>query len=154
MKWVIIIPDGCADYPVDSLGGKTPLQKANIPAMDEIARIGLVGQSDNVPLHLPAGSEVANMSLLGYDPNLYFTGRAPIEAAAQGIQLGPDDWAIRCNLVTVQNQIMVDFTADHVSNAEATQLLTTAQERLGSDSLKFILIQRLQIILQRFYLMQ
>ena len=138
MKWVIIIPDGCADYPVDSLGGKTPLQKANIPAMDEIARIGLVGQSDNVPLHLPAGSEVANMSLLGYDPNLYFTGRAPIEAAAQGIKLGPYDWAIRCNLVTVQNQIMVDFTADHVSNAEATQLLTTAQERLGSDSLKFI----------------
>ena len=138
MKWVIIIPDGCADYPVDSLGGKTPLQKANIPAMDEIARIGLVGQSDNVPLHLPAGSEVANMSLLGYDPNLYFTGRAPIEAAAQGITLGPYDWAIRCNLVTVQNQIMVDFTADHVSNAEATHLLTTAQERLGSDSLKFI----------------
>ena len=138
MKWVIIIPDGCADYPVDSLGGKTPLQKAIIPAMDEIARIGLVGQSDNVPLHLPAGSEVANMSLLGYDPNLFFTGRAPIEAAAQGIQLGPDDWAVRCNLVTVQNQIMVDFTADHVSNAEATQLLTTAQERLGSDSLEFI----------------
>ncbi len=138
MKWVIIIPDGCADYPVDSLGGKTPLQKAILPAMDEIARIGLVGQSDNVPLHLPAGSEVANMSLLGYDPNLYFTGRAPIEAAALGITLGPDDWAIRCNLVTVQNQIMVDFTADHVSNAEAAQLLATAQERLGSDSLKFI----------------
>ncbi|HUP76920.1 MAG TPA: phosphoglycerate mutase, partial [Pirellula sp.] len=138
MKWVIIIPDGCADYPVASLGGKTPLQKANIPAMDEIARIGLVGQTDNVPQHLPAGSEVANMSLLGYDPNLYFTGRAPIEAAAQGIKLGPYDWAIRCNLVTVQNQFMIDFTADHVSNAEATQLLTTAQERIGSDSLKFI----------------
>ena len=137
MKWVIIIPDGCADYPVESLGGKTPMQQANIPAMDEIARLGLVGQSDNVPLQFPAGSEVANMSLLGYDPYQYFTGRAPIEAAAQGTVLGPDDWAIRCNLVTVQNQIMVDFTADHISNAEAIQLLKTAQEKLGSDSLEF-----------------
>ncbi len=137
MKWVIIIPDGCADYPIESLGGKTPLQQANIPAMDEIARLGLVGQSDNVPLRFPAGSEVANMSLLGYDPNQFFTGRAPIEAAAQGIRLGPDDWAIRCNLVTVQNQIMVDFTADHISTAEATQLLRTAQEELGNESLEF-----------------
>ena len=77
------------------------------------------------------------MSLLGYDPNQYFTGRAPIEAAAQGIVLGPDDWAIRCNLVTVQNQVMVDFTADHISNAEAIQLLRTAQERLGNECLEF-----------------
>ncbi len=138
MKWVIIIPDGCSDYPVESLGGKTPLQHANIPAMDEIARLGLVGQSDNVPLNFPAGSEVANMSLLGYDPNLYFTGRAPIEAAAQGIRLGPNDWAIRCNLVTVQNQVMVDFTADHISTAEAISLLRTAQEKLGNESLEFI----------------
>ena len=138
MKWVIIIPDGCSDYPVESLGGKTPLQHARIPAMDEIASLGVVGQSDNVPLHFPAGSEVANMSLLGYDPNKYFTGRAPIEAAAQGIKLGPHDWAVRCNLVTVQNQIMVDFTADHISTAEATELLRSAQESLGSESLEFI----------------
>ncbi len=138
MKWVIIIPDGCSDYPVESLGGKTPLQHANIPAMDEIARFGLVGQSDNVPLNFPAGSEVANMSLLGYDPNLYFSGRAPIEAAAQGIRLGPDDWAIRCNLVTVQNQVMVDFTADHISTGEAIPLLRTAQEKLGNESLEFM----------------
>lgn len=138
MKWVIIIPDGCSDYPVESLGGKTPLQQARIPAMDEIAKLGLVGQSDNVPLHFPAGSEVANMSLLGYDPNQYFSGRAPIEAAAQGIQLGLHDWAVRCNLVTVQNQVMVDFTADHVSTAEATLLLKSAQEKLGNESLEFV----------------
>ena len=138
MKWVIIIPDGCADYPVESLGGKTPLQFANIPAMDEIARMGLVGQSDNVPLHFPAGSEVANMSLLGYDPNQFFTGRAPIEAAAQGIVLGPDDWAIRCNLVTVENQIMVDFTADHISSAEATELLRAMQEKANDATLEFV----------------
>ncbi len=138
MKWVIIIPDGCSDYPVESLGGKTPLQQARIPAMDEIAKLGLVGQSDNVPLHFPAGSEVANMSLLGNDPNQYFSGRAPIEAAAQGIQLGPHDWAVRCNLVTVQNQVMVDFTADHISTAEATQLLQTVQEKLGNEFLEFV----------------
>ena len=138
MKWVIIIPDGCADYPIESLGGKSPLQQASLPCMDEIARLGLVGQSDNVPLHFPAGSEVANMSLLGYDPNRYFSGRAPIEAAAQGIQLGPNDWAVRCNLVTIEHQIMVDFTADHISTAEAIQLLQTAQEKLGSEFLEFI----------------
>jgi 2,3-bisphosphoglycerate-independent phosphoglycerate mutase len=138
MKWVIIIPDGCADYAVESLGGKTPLQYANVPAMDEIARLGIVGQSDNTPLHFPAGSEVANMALFGYDPNLYFTGRAPIEAAAQGIQLGPHDFAIRCNLVTVIDQVMVDFTADHISNAEGKELLKACQEKLGSDRWEFV----------------
>jgi 2,3-bisphosphoglycerate-independent phosphoglycerate mutase len=138
MKWVIIIPDGCADTPVESLGGKTPLQVANIPAMHEIAKLGIVGRSDNVPIHFPAGSEVANMSLLGYDPNQFFSGRAPIEAAAQGIVLGPNDWAIRCNLVTVQDQIMVDFTADHISSDEAAMLLKSAQEQLGNDSLEFV----------------
>src|SRR4029078_4798489 len=75
MKYAIVIPDGCADEPQASLGGKTPLQAAATPAMDEIARLGVVGRSDNVPGHLPAGSDVANLSLFGYDPNKYFTGR-------------------------------------------------------------------------------
>lgn len=128
MKYAIIIPDGCADKNVESLGGKTPLQAANTPAMDEIARSGTVGQSDNVPAHLPAGSEVANMALFGYDPNKYFTGRAPIEAAAQGIQLGPHDWAIRCNTVTIEQQTMIDFTAGHVSTEESRRILASMQE--------------------------
>src|SRR3954468_2894330 len=138
MKYAIIIPDGCADEPQSSLGGKTPLQAAHTPAMDEIARLGVVGRSNNVPAHLPPGSDVANLSLFGYDPNKYFTGRAPLEAAAQGIQLGADDWAIRCNLVTVEDQIMRSFTADHISTAEATELLKSAQESLGSDYLEFV----------------
>jgi 2,3-bisphosphoglycerate-independent phosphoglycerate mutase len=137
-KIVIIIPDGCADLPVESLGGKTSLQAANLPGMDAIARAGIVGRADNVPARYTPGSEVANMSLLGYDPDVYFTGRAPIEAAAQGIELGPYDWAIRCNLVTIQDQVMVDFTADHVSNDEARQLLRTAQEHLGTEQLEFV----------------
>ena len=130
MKYVIVIPDGCADEPIDSLGGKTPLQAADLPAMDDLARRGALALSNNTPHHLPAGSEVANLCLLGYDPHVYSTGRAPLQAAAQGITLGPDDWAIRCNLVTIEDQIMVDFTADHISTAEATELLASAQREL------------------------
>src|SRR6187399_1295735 len=138
MKYAIIIPDGCADEPQASLKGKTPLQAANTPAMDEIARLGVVGRSNNVPAHLPAGSDVANLSLFGYDPNKYFTGRAPLEAAAQGIELGPDDWAVRCNLVTVENQTMRDFTAGHISTPEATALLKSLQEAMGDPKLEFM----------------
>ncbi len=137
MKYAIIIPDGAADEQQESLGGKTPLQAAHTPAMDKVARAGVVGRSNNVPLSLPAGSDVACLSLLGYNPMEHFTGRAPLEAAAQGIELGPDDWAIRCNLVTVQNQTMRDFTAGHISTEEATQLLATAQECIGSEWLQF-----------------
>lgn len=138
MKYAIVIPDGCADEPQESLGGKTPLQAANTPAMDAIAAAGVVGRANHVPEHLPAGSDVANMSLLGYDPNANFTGRAPLEAAAQGIELGPEDWAIRCNLVTIEEQIMRDFTAGHISTDEAAALLTTAQEQLGRAELEFV----------------
>jgi 2,3-bisphosphoglycerate-independent phosphoglycerate mutase len=138
MKYAIIIPDGCADEPIEALGGKTPLQAANIPAMDEIARLGVVGRSNNTPAHLPAGSDVANLSLFGYDPNVYFTGRAPLEAAAQGIKLGPEDWAIRCNLVMIEDGIMRSFTAGHISSAEAKELLQAAQKHLGADNLEFI----------------
>ena len=137
MKYAIIIPDGCADEPQESLGGKTHLQAASTPNMDAIAVAGVVGRANNVPDSLPAGSDVANLSLFGYDPLKYFTGRAPLEAAAQGIPLGNEDWAIRCNLVTVQEQTMRDFTAGHISSDEARALLKTAQEKLGSDRLQF-----------------
>lgn len=138
MKYAIVIPDGCADLPLDALGGKTPLQVANIPNMHALASSGLVARTDNVPAHLPAGSEVANLTLLGYDPNRFFTGRAPIEAAAQGIQLGNQDWAIRCNLVTVTDQTMIDFTADHISDAEARELLGAMQETVTDERLTFV----------------
>ncbi|MFC1757794.1 cofactor-independent phosphoglycerate mutase [Planctomycetota bacterium] len=138
MKYAIIIPDGCADEPLEQLGGKTPLQFADVPGMDAIAAAGVVGRAFNVPEHLPPGSDVANLSLLGYNPNEYFTGRAPMEAAAQGIKLGTDDWAIRCNLVTVQDQIMKDFTADHISDGDAAALLATMQEALGESRFEFI----------------
>jgi 2,3-bisphosphoglycerate-independent phosphoglycerate mutase len=138
VKYAIIIPDGCSDFPMQELNGRTPLQAASIPAMDEIARCGQVARTDNVPRHLPAGSEVANLTLFGYDPNRYFTGRAPIEAAAQGIPMGADDWAVRCNLVTIVDQIMVDFTADHISTAEATELLATLAASISDPQLEFV----------------
>jgi 2,3-bisphosphoglycerate-independent phosphoglycerate mutase len=131
MKFAIIIPDGCADEPQASLGGRTPLQAAQTPAMDAIATAGIVGRANNVPAGFTPGSDVANMSLLGYDVKKSFAGRAPIEAAAQGIELGPDDWAVRCNLVTVQGQIMRDFTAGHISTEEGTRLLADVQASLA-----------------------
>ncbi len=129
MKYVIVIPDGCADEPQEALGEKTPLESANTPAMDRIAAAGVVGRANHTPRHLTAGSDVANMSLLGYSPLENFSGRAPLEAAAQGIELGEHDWCIRCNLVTIQDQVMRDFTAGHISTDEARQLLATAQEK-------------------------
>ena len=138
MKYAIVIPDGAADEPQDSLGGQTPLQAARVPAMDAVAAAGVLGRATFVPASMPSGSDVANLALFGYDPLAYFTGRAPLEAAAQGIALGPGDWAVRCNLVTIENQIMCDFTAGHISTAEAAALLQSAQEKLGSQRLQFV----------------
>jgi 2,3-bisphosphoglycerate-independent phosphoglycerate mutase len=133
MKYVIVIPDGAADEPQESLGGKTPIEAARTPNMDRLATMGVVARACHTPPALPAGSEIGNLSLLGYNPFENFTGRAPMEAAAQGIQLGPQDWAIRCNLVTVEDHVMRDFTADHISTEEGTKLLATAQEKIASD---------------------
>jgi 2,3-bisphosphoglycerate-independent phosphoglycerate mutase len=143
MKYVIVIPDGAADAPQESLGGRTPFQAARTPALDALAARGRVGLTNHVPDSLPPGSEVACMSLMGYDPLAYFTGRAPLEAAAQGISLGADDWAVRCNLVTIApgdagpdgliSAYMEDFTAGHVSSEEAAELLTAAQRGLAAD---------------------
>ncbi len=138
MKYAIIIPDGAADEAQASLDGRTPLQAADVPAMDAVAAAGVVGRASNVPETMPPGSDVANLSLLGYNPMEHFTGRAPLEAAAQGIELGPEDWAVRCNLVTIEDQVMRDFTAGHISTEEAARLLETAQEQLGDDRLQFV----------------
>src|SRR5579872_1942290 len=132
MKFALVIPDGCADEPQDALGGRTPLQAARTPQMDEIVRLGVIGRSDNVPASMPSGSDVATMSLFGYDPLKYHTGRAPLEAAAQGIELGPDDWAIRCNLVTILNGIMVSFTAGQIPNELARRVIDELQRGLAS----------------------
>jgi len=138
VKYAIIIPDGCADEPQPSLQGKTPLEAAHLPAMDAVVKAGLIALGNHTPAALPAGSDTANLSLLGYDPLTHYTGRAPLEAAAQGIALAPGDWAVRCNLVTIENQVMRDFTAGHVSSEEAAELLATLQAKFGSDEARFL----------------
>src|SRR5262249_42750168 len=131
MKYAIIIPDGCADEPQESLGGKTPLQAAHKPSMNRIAQTGVVGRSNNVPQPLTPASDVATLSLFGYDPLQVYTGRAPLETAAMGIALGPNDWAIRCNLVTVENEEMRDFTAGHITDADGRALIEAIEQKLG-----------------------
>src|SRR5438477_6326730 len=131
MKYAIIIPDGCADEPQETQCGKTPLQAARKPNMDRIAQTGVVGRSNNVPASLTPASDVATLSLFGYDPLEVYTGRAPLETAAMGLKLGPEDWAIRCNLVHVDNEEMRDFTAGHITPADGAALMKTIQDRLG-----------------------
>jgi 2,3-bisphosphoglycerate-independent phosphoglycerate mutase len=123
MKYAIIIPDGAADEPLKELGGKTPIEAAHTPNMDAIAMEGRQGLARTVPPGFESGSDVATMCLLGYDPAVYHTGRAPLEAAAQNIPLSPSDWVFRCNLVTVIDGIMKDHSAGGITDAEAQKLL-------------------------------
>jgi 2,3-bisphosphoglycerate-independent phosphoglycerate mutase len=134
MKHVIIIPDGCADWAIESLGNRTPLQAAHLPNIQALARSGIVGQSCNVPHGFTPGSDVATLGLLGFNPSLYYTGRAPLEAAAQGIELSDNDWAIRCNLVTLHQATMLSFSAGHISSPEAAEIVTTLNEQIAPKS--------------------
>ncbi len=133
MKYAIIIPDGASDEPQAALGGKSPLQAAHLPEMDRIAREGVLGLSRNVPDQFVPASDVATLSLLGYDPVRFYTGRAPLEAVAMGIELGPDDWAIRCNLMTILDGRMTDFTAGHITDAEAAELIRVLELHFHPD---------------------
>ena len=133
MKYVLVIPDGCADEPQEELGSKTPLQAAHVPHMDTIVSQGVLGRTDTVPASMPSGSDVGTMSLFGYDPLTYHTGRAPLEAAAQGIELGPHDWAIRCNFVTITDGNMASFTASQLPNDVGEELIVLLQELTAND---------------------
>jgi len=137
MKYAIIIPDGAADEPLKELNGQTPLQAAHTPNMDAIARSGRIGTVRTVPPGFESGSDVATMCLLGYDPAVYHTGRAPLEAAAQRIPLAPTDWVFRCNLVTVVDGIMKDHSAGGISNAEAQRLIGDLSRHLKLAGFEF-----------------
>jgi 2,3-bisphosphoglycerate-independent phosphoglycerate mutase len=140
MKHLILLGDGMADYPIDVLGGKTPLEYARTPHMDRMAAEGTLGLIDTIPPGLPPGSDVANLAVLGYDPKECYTGRGPLEAASMGIALSPEDVAFRCNLVTFgdgANPVMEDFTAGHISSAEAKRIITDLDTAIGSDTFCF-----------------
>ena len=115
----------------------TPLEAAQIPEMDRVAREGIIGRSRNVPDRFLPASDVATLSLFGYDPERYYTGRAPLEAAAMGIELGPDDWAVRCNLMTIRDGRLTDFTAGHITSDEGRSLIEAIQAELGRPPIEF-----------------
>ena len=135
MKYLIILGDGMADWPCEALGNKTPLEYADIPNMDRIARVGRSGMLKTVKDGFEPGSDIANLSVLGYDPALYYTGRGALEAVSMGVELGPDDIAYRCNLVTVKDGMMRDFSAGHITSEEGAALLASLDAALPDVSL-------------------
>jgi 2,3-bisphosphoglycerate-independent phosphoglycerate mutase len=143
MKYLVIVGDGMADRPLKELGGKTPLQSASTPNMDRLAREGFPGKVRTIPEGMHPGSDVANLSILGYNPREYYSGRAPLEAASIGVELGDDDVAYRCNLVTLKynrdrtRAIMEDYSSGHISTEEARELILEIDSSLGSDIMKF-----------------
>ena len=137
MKYVVILPDGVADQPIPSLGNKTPLEVAKHPNLDWIALEGITGVAHMIPQGFKPGSDVGCMSVFGYDPRQYHTGRAPLEAAAQGISLGSGDVAMRCNTVTTKDGILADYSAGHIESPDSHELIKTANERLGRHGVKF-----------------
>jgi 2,3-bisphosphoglycerate-independent phosphoglycerate mutase len=132
VKYVVCVPDGCADEPVDELGGRTPLEAASMPTLARLAAGGEVGRAAVIPEGLAPGSDVGNMAILGYDPSRFHTGRAPIEAAALGLRLGPEQVAYRCNLVTVGDDgTMLDFAGGHPSSDAAAEVIAALDAELG-----------------------
>lgn len=137
MKYIVLVGDGMADYPVKELGDRTPLEAARTPNMDFIAKAGLLGRVRTIPSGMSPASDVANISILGYDPKQYYTGRGPLEAANLGVELEDDDVAFRCNLVTVSGDTMVDYSAGHINSQEAATLIGFIDSKLGNNQLRF-----------------
>ena len=150
MKYIILIADGMADYQIQEIGMKTPMEAAMIPNMDYLAKNGMIGMVKTVVDKLPPGSDVTNLAILGYDPRLYYTGRSPLEAAGMGVTLEPYDVAYRCNFVSLKNHdggydirrlkpnlIMGDYSAGHISTEEARELIYEINDRLGNEEIQF-----------------
>ncbi len=134
MKFLILIPDGMADWSVDSLGGKTPLEYAQTDNMDFVAKEGICGVAKTIPENFEPGSDIANMSILGVDPRKFYTGRGPIEALAKGIR---GDVIFRCNLVYVENGVMVDYSGNRISDKEAREVIKELNENKPYDFVEF-----------------
>lgn len=137
IKYIVLVADGMADYPVKELGDRTPIEAARTPFMDYIAQHGRLGRIKTIPDNTAPGSDVANITIFGYDPIKYYTGRGPLEAANMGVDLEENDVAFRCNLVTAMNDILEDYSAGHVSTEEAAKLMDFINKKLGSERFKF-----------------
>jgi 2,3-bisphosphoglycerate-independent phosphoglycerate mutase len=142
MKYIILVGDGMGDFPLTELNNKTPLEAAHTPTMDMLCQKGELFRLQTIPTGMHPGSDIANLSLLGYEPQKFYTGRAPLEAASMGIEIAQKETAYRCNLVTLENQgndslTMVDFSAGHISTNESNILINTLQKELGSKLFHF-----------------
>ena len=143
MKYVVVLYDGMADYPVDAFGGKTPMMMANKPIFDSLAQRGEVGLVRTIGEGQKPGSEIGNLTVMGYDPRKYFTGRSPLEAVSIGVKMASDDIALRCNIVTLsdeenyEDKTMVDYSAGDISSEEAAEIIKTVQEAFGGGEFDF-----------------
>ncbi len=137
MKYLIILADGASDEPIDELGGKTPLMAANTPNIDKLCKLGVSGLLDTVPPTLHPGSEVANMMVMGYDAEKYYKGRGVLEAASMGVKTSLSDLVFRCNLISVEDEKILNHSAGHITTEEAKEIMDFLQEKLGSDKVNF-----------------
>lgn len=143
MKYIILLGDGMADWPIDEIGGKTPLEAAYKPNMDRLIKLSIAGTAHTIPEGMPAGSDVANLSVFGFSPKTYYTGRSPLEAISMGLKLNSDDTALRCNLVTLSNEkdyedrTMVDYSAGEITTEESTVLMYAVAKELNREGIYF-----------------
>ncbi len=137
MKYVVILGDGMADEPIEALGGKTPLQKAHKPTIDEVTQLGQCGLLHTVPDGFLPGSEIANLSVLGYDVASVFEGRGVLEAASMGVPIYEGELVMRCNLICIENGKIKNHSAGHISNEEAAELIFFLQKELGNQTVQF-----------------
>ena len=144
MKYIVVLGDGMADQPLEELGGKTPLEYAQTPQMDALAKKGSIGMVRTVPEGMSPGSDTANLSVLGYDPKIYYSGRSPLEALNIGVDLENGDVAVRANLVTLSEEEeeyeakrILDHSSDEISTEEAAQLLEAVREVLEDERFQF-----------------
>ncbi|MDA1139490.1 MAG: cofactor-independent phosphoglycerate mutase [Planctomycetota bacterium] len=137
MKYLLIVPDGMADHPLDQLGGRTPVEAALTPNLDAICMEGILGSAHTTCSSHAPGSDVATMCLLGYNPDEFYTGRAPIEAASMNIELGPLDTAVRCNLITADHEKLIDYSGGAIPTEDGHKLIRAVADELGTDELVF-----------------
>lgn len=143
MKYLLILTDGMADYPIAELNNQTPLEYAKTPNIDILAQYAYIGLVKTIPAGFTPGSDVANLSVMGYDPSIYYTGRSPLEAISMGVSLSETDLALRCNLVTLsddeeyENKTMLDYSAGEISSKEASELIYCLQQKLGEEKINF-----------------
>lgn len=141
MKYCVLLADGVSDHPCEELDGLTPLEAADIPNVHSIAKNGITGALNTIPDGMYPGSDIGNLSVLGYDPKVFYTGRSPLEAAAMGVSLAPEDVSFRCNLVTLgmegESLVMEDYSAGHISSEEAKELITYLAQELGNETFQF-----------------